>query len=90
MRLRCSRNSRLWGLYCEGRSDRSEHQPEVGEPRRQLEALYVPYFDQLLSGPSPLVLDTEMPSVNGLLSAHALAKLYGAIAKTARSGGSAS
>ena len=48
--------------------------------RRFLEALYVPYFDQILSGPSPSVLDTEMPSVNGLLSAHALAKLYAVIA----------
>jgi len=48
--------------------------------RRFLEALYVPYFDQVLAGPSPMVLNTEMPSVNGLLSAHALAKLYAAIA----------
>jgi CubicO group peptidase (beta-lactamase class C family) len=48
--------------------------------RRFLEALYVPYFDQLLTGPSPLVLNTEMPSVNGLFSAHALAKLYAIIA----------
>jgi len=48
--------------------------------RRFLEALYVPYFDQVLTGPSPLVLNTEMPSVNGLLSAHALAKLYAIIA----------
>ena len=48
--------------------------------RRFLEALYVPYFDQILTGPSPSVLHTEMPSVNGLLSAHALAKLYAVIA----------
>ncbi len=48
--------------------------------RRFLEALYVPYFDQILTGPSPLVLHTEMPSVNGLLSAHGLAKLYAVIA----------
>ena len=48
--------------------------------RRFLEALYVPYFDQVLTGPSPLVLNTEMPSVNGLLSAQALAKLYAIIA----------
>lgn len=47
---------------------------------RFVEALYVPYLDQLLSGPSPLVLRTEMPSVNGVLSAHALAKLYAVIA----------
>jgi len=48
--------------------------------RRFLEALYVPYFDQVLTGPSPTVLHTEMPSVNGLLSAQGLAKLYAAIA----------
>jgi hypothetical protein len=48
--------------------------------RRFVEALYVPGLDELLTGPSPLVLDTEMPSVNGLLSAHALAKLYAALA----------
>jgi CubicO group peptidase (beta-lactamase class C family) len=48
--------------------------------RRFLEALYVPYFDRLLAGRSPLVLNTEMPSVNGLLSANALAKLYAIIA----------
>jgi CubicO group peptidase (beta-lactamase class C family) len=48
--------------------------------RRFLEALYVPYFDRILSGPEPLVLNTEMPAVNGLFSAHGLAKLYGAIA----------
>jgi len=48
--------------------------------RRFLEALYVPYFDQILTGPAPSVLHTEMPSVNGLLSAHALAKLYAVIA----------
>lgn len=48
--------------------------------RRFLEALYVPYFDQILAGPEPQVLETEMPAVNGLLSAHGLAKLYAAIA----------
>lgn len=48
--------------------------------RRFLEALYVPYFDQLFADPSPSVLKTEMPSVNGLLSAHGLAKLYAVIA----------
>ena len=48
--------------------------------RRVLEALYVPHFDELFAGPAPLLLHTEMPSVNGLLSAHGLATLYGAIA----------
>lgn len=50
--------------------------------RRFLEALYVPYIDKVLSGPEPLVLGTEMPAVNGLFSAHGLAKLYGAIANS--------
>jgi len=53
---------------------------KVDSIRPFLEALYVPDLDQLLTGPSPLVLNTEMPSVNGLLSAHSLAKLYAVIA----------
>jgi len=48
--------------------------------RRFVEALYVADLDRLFAGPSPMILETEMPSVNGLLSAHALAKLYAAIA----------
>ena len=48
--------------------------------RRFLEALYVPHFDRLFTGPSPSLLNTEMPSVNGLLSAHWLAKLHAVIA----------
>ena len=52
----------------------------VEATRRFLEALYVPYLDEVLSGREPLVLNTEMPAVNGLFSAHALAKLYSAVA----------
>jgi CubicO group peptidase (beta-lactamase class C family) len=48
--------------------------------RRSIEALYLPQLQDLLRGPSPRILETEMPSVNGLLSAHALAKLYAALA----------
>ena len=48
--------------------------------RRFFEALYVPHFDRILAGPSPRVLETEMPAVNGLFSAYGLAKLYAAIA----------
>ena len=48
--------------------------------RRFLEALYVPHFDKLFTGQSPSLLNTEMPSVNGLLSAHWLAKLHAVIA----------
>jgi CubicO group peptidase (beta-lactamase class C family) len=53
---------------------------KVDATRRFLEALYVPHFDEIISGPSPLVLNTEMPAVNGLLSAHGLAKMYAIIA----------
>jgi CubicO group peptidase (beta-lactamase class C family) len=48
--------------------------------RRFLDALYVPHFDEVLSGSSPPVLHTEMPSVNGVFSAQGLATLYAAIA----------
>jgi CubicO group peptidase (beta-lactamase class C family) len=48
--------------------------------RRFVESLYIPQLNDLLTGPSPSVLKTEMPSVNGLLSAHALAKLYATLA----------
>jgi CubicO group peptidase (beta-lactamase class C family) len=48
--------------------------------RRFAEALYLPELDGFFGGPSPLVLETEMPSVNGVFSAHALAKLYAALA----------
>ena len=39
-----------------------------------------PHLDRLFTGPSPLVLETEIPSINGLFSAHGLAKLYAMIA----------
>jgi CubicO group peptidase (beta-lactamase class C family) len=48
--------------------------------RRFIDALYAPDLAQLLTGRTPQVLNTEMPSVNGLLSAHGLAKLYATIA----------
>ncbi len=48
--------------------------------RRFIDALYLPGLADILTGPTPLVLSTEMPSVNGLLSAHGLAKLYAALA----------
>ncbi len=55
--------------------------------RRFLEALYVPEFEEIMAGPSPSVLDTEMPSVNGTLSAHALATMYAVIANGGEVGG---
>ncbi len=48
--------------------------------RRFLEALYVPYFDRVLSSPEPAVLHTEMPAVNGVFSARGLATMYSAVA----------
>jgi len=48
--------------------------------RRALEALFVPGFERLLQGPTPQILETEMPAANGVFSATALAKLYGALA----------
>ena len=59
---------RLHADAAEGRAD-----PPV--PRR---VLYVPHFDEVLSGSSPPVLHTEMPSVNGVFSAQGLATLYAA------------
>lgn len=53
---------------------------KVGLSRRFLEALYVPDLEKVLAGPSPSILDTEMPAVNGTFSAHALAKVYAIIA----------
>jgi CubicO group peptidase (beta-lactamase class C family) len=44
------------------------------------QALYVPLFDEVLSGRHPAVLDTEMPAVNGVVSADGLSLLYAAIA----------
>ena len=48
--------------------------------RRFLEALYVPYLDELIAGPVPRILNTEMPAVNGVFSARGLAALYAVIA----------
>ena len=52
----------------------------VEPTRRFFEALYVPHFDRVLSGRHPAVLGTEMPAVNGVVSAHGLATLYAPIA----------
>jgi CubicO group peptidase (beta-lactamase class C family) len=48
--------------------------------RRFFEALYVPMFDEVLSGRHPAVLGSEMPAVNGVVSAAGLSTLYSAIA----------
>ena len=45
-----------------------------------LEALLVPGFHRLFEGPEPPIWTTEMPAVNGVLSADGLARMYGALA----------
>ncbi|HMK62538.1 MAG TPA: serine hydrolase domain-containing protein [Acidimicrobiales bacterium] len=59
----------------------------IAMTRRFFEALYVPGFDELFVGPSPLVLHTEMPAVNGVVSADGLAKLYAPMADQGRFAG---
>jgi len=48
--------------------------------RAALEALVVDGFHRLFEGPEPAIWTTEMPAVNGALSAGALAGMYGALA----------
>ena len=56
----------------------------LGIRRSAARALYFPGFDSLFRGPDPAGLDTEMPAVNGLFTARALAALYGALAAAGR------
>src|SRR3954463_3677123 len=44
------------------------------------DALIAPGFHELFEGSEPSIWNTEMPAVNGALSAAALARLYGALA----------
>src|SRR3954454_17995381 len=44
------------------------------------EALHIDGFHRLFEGPEPPIWTTEMPAVNGALSADALARMYGALA----------
>ena len=48
--------------------------------RAALEALVVDGFHRLFEGSEPPIWTTEMPAVNGALSADALARMYGALA----------
>jgi CubicO group peptidase (beta-lactamase class C family) len=52
----------------------------AGVTRTGLEALLVPGFHRLFEGRRPPIWTTEMPAVNGVFSARALARLYGALA----------
>jgi CubicO group peptidase (beta-lactamase class C family) len=48
--------------------------------RATLEALHIDGFHRLFEGSEPPIWTTEMPAVNGALSAGALARMYGALA----------
>lgn len=48
--------------------------------RTAFEALVVPGFHRIFEGPEPPIWTTEMPAVNGVFSADALARMYGALA----------
>jgi CubicO group peptidase (beta-lactamase class C family) len=52
----------------------------AGVTRTGLNALLVPGFHRLFEGDHPPIWTTEMPAVNGVFSARALARLYGALA----------
>jgi CubicO group peptidase (beta-lactamase class C family) len=54
--------------------------------RTTIDALHVPGFHRLFEGPSPPIWHTEMPAVNGVLSARALAELYEPLANRGRAG----
>jgi CubicO group peptidase (beta-lactamase class C family) len=53
---------------------------KVGAFRTPIEALHVRGFHNLFEGDEPPIWEAEMPAVNGLFSAGALARLYGALA----------
>ena len=48
--------------------------------RTAIDALHVPGFHRLFEGPQPPIWTTEMPAVNGALSARALAAMYAPLA----------
>lgn len=48
--------------------------------RAGFSALHAPGFEQLCRGPSPAIWQTEMPAINGALSADGLARLYAPLA----------
>ncbi len=48
--------------------------------RAAVEALHLQGFDRLFTGPEPPIWNTEAAAVNGIFSAGALARMYGALA----------
>ena len=59
----------------------------VRRSRTAIEALHVSGFHRLFEGPRPPIWFTEMPAVNGVVSARALAGLYEPLANRGRAGG---
>jgi CubicO group peptidase (beta-lactamase class C family) len=55
--------------------------------RATVDALHVPEFHRLFEGPEPPVWETEMPAVNGVISARALADMYAPLANAGRHAG---
>lgn len=45
-----------------------------------LSSIYVPHFEQLVSGANPPILHAQMPAANGVITARALGKMYSALA----------
>ena len=52
----------------------------IKRTRAAHDALLAPGFHELFEGSEPSIWNTEMPAVNGALSADALARMYGALA----------
>jgi CubicO group peptidase (beta-lactamase class C family) len=61
-----NRTQRVWGRYRVSKTT--------------VDALHVPGFDRLFDGPNPPIWHTEMPAVNGVISARALADMYAPLA----------
>ena len=66
------RTRRLWGRY------------RVSQTT--VDALHVPGFHALFEGPDPPIWHTEMPAVNGVISARALADMYAPLASRGGAG----
>lgn len=54
--------------------------------RTPIDALHIPGFHRLFEGREPPIWTTEMPAVNGAISARALAEMYTPLANRGRSG----
>ena len=70
-----------WSSRTGGRSGRSGTQGHrLKWTRRVREAFFVEDFDELLEDPTGRMLLAQMPAVNGVFTARALATMYGALA----------